>query len=79
MSIESGNSWSAAQDVAFPAALVASLDADRDLDDAYELQASCFVTKPADLDEFLAAVRGIKHFSMQVVKLPPHREPRFVA
>ena len=61
-----------------PVVVLSSSDADRDLGDAYELQASCFVTKPADLDEFLLAVRGIEHFWMHVAKLPPHREPRLV-
>lgn len=59
-----------------PVVVLSSSEADRDLADAYQLQASCFVTKPADLDEFFATVRGIEQFWMGIVKLPPPLEPR---
>ena len=59
-----------------PVVVLSSSEAARDLTDAYELQASCFVTKPADLDDFLAAVKGIEVFWVGLVKLPPPPKPR---
>lgn len=54
-----------------PVVVFSSSEAHGDLTDAYRLHANCFVKKPADLDEFIAAVRGIDQFWMQLVKLPP--------
>jgi CheY-like chemotaxis protein len=62
-----------------PIVVFSSSEADRDLRDAYDLNANCFVTKPPDLDDFIAAVRGIDDFWSKLAKLPPrasapHRE-----
>ena len=54
-----------------PVIVLSSSEADRDLIDAYQLQASCFVTKPPDLDAFFAAVQGIEQFWMVLAQLPP--------
>jgi two-component system, chemotaxis family, response regulator Rcp1 len=59
-----------------PVVVLSSSEAQRDLVDAYQLQASCFVTKPADLDDFFAVVKGIAQFWLEVVKLPPLPDPR---
>ena len=37
---------------------------------SYNLHANCYVTKPLDLDEFIAAVRKIEDFWIALVKLP---------
>ncbi len=39
---------------------------------SYELQASCYVTKPMNFDKFLDVARQIKQFFFSVVTLPPH-------
>ena len=57
-----------------PVVVLSSSEADRDLRDAYGLHANCFVTKPAELDDFLAAVRGIEQFWLRLAKLPSSRE-----
>jgi CheY-like chemotaxis protein len=54
-----------------PVIVLSSSEADRDLTDAYQLQASCFVTKPPDLDAFFTAVQGIEQFWMVLAQLPP--------
>jgi chemotaxis family two-component system response regulator Rcp1 len=54
-----------------PVVIFSSSEADQDLLQAYELQASCFVTKAVDLEEFLTAVRAIAEFWLAHVKLPP--------
>jgi chemotaxis family two-component system response regulator Rcp1 len=42
----------------------------RDVIDTYSLHANCFVTKPADLDEFTAAVKSIREFWTRCASLP---------
>jgi CheY-like chemotaxis protein len=54
-----------------PVIIFSSSEAQQDLLRAYQLQASCFVTKPVDLEEFLAAVKAIADFWLARVKLPP--------
>jgi len=44
--------------------------ADQDILAAYNLQASAFITKPIDLDEFITVVKSLKEFWLTIVKLP---------
>ena len=44
--------------------------AEKDILEAYNLQASAFITKPIDLDEFIRVVKSMKEFWLTVVKLP---------
>jgi len=44
--------------------------ADRDIMEAYNLQASAFITKPIDFDEFLKVVNSVTDFWLSIVKLP---------
>ena len=37
---------------------------------SYDLQASCYVTKPVDIDQFRQVTRDIEHFWLGVVRLP---------
>jgi chemotaxis family two-component system response regulator Rcp1 len=53
-----------------PVVVLSSSHAERDLLDAYRLHANCFVTKPVDLNEFLASVGAVARFWLSVVKLP---------
>jgi CheY-like chemotaxis protein len=39
---------------------------------AYELQASCYVTKPVEFDKFLQVAMQIKTFFFQIATLPPN-------
>lgn len=41
-----------------------------DIAHAYDHHANCYVTKPLDLDGFLAAVRAVEEFWLGTVKLP---------
>lgn len=45
-------------------------NAEQDILEAYKLQASAFVTKPIDLDEFIRVVTSMREFWLTVVKLP---------
>jgi len=44
--------------------------AEKDILAAYNLQASAFITKPIDLDEFITVVKSLEEFWLTVVKLP---------
>ena len=44
--------------------------AEKDILSAYNLQASAFITKPIDLDEFITVVRSLEEFWLTVVRLP---------
>jgi two-component system response regulator len=54
-----------------PVIVLTSSDAPDDILKAYDLQASCYITKPADLEEFDRVMHTIKDFCLTVVKLPP--------
>lgn len=53
-----------------PVVVLTSSEAEIDLADAYRLHANCYLTKPGDLEEFLAVVRAIDRFWLGAVKLP---------
>lgn len=53
-----------------PVVILTSSQAEQDIARAYDLHANCFITKPADLDQFLTVVRTIEDFWLTIVKLP---------
>ena len=53
-----------------PVVVLTTSKSEEDIVKSYELQASCYVTKPVDLDEFLDVVRTIGDFWLSIVKLP---------
>jgi CheY-like chemotaxis protein len=59
-----------------PVIVLSSSDAPDDLLRAYDLQVSCYITKPADLDEFERVMQTIRDFTLTVVKLPPRERGR---
>jgi CheY-like chemotaxis protein len=54
-----------------PVVILTSSQADRDILKSYNLRANCFISKPVDVDEFLATVRSTGEFWLSLVKLPP--------
>jgi two-component system, chemotaxis family, response regulator Rcp1 len=58
-----------------PVIVLSSSDAPDDILRAYDLQVSCYVTKPADLDEFERVMQTIRDFTLTVVKIPPRELP----
>ncbi len=54
-----------------PVVVLTTSDSDQDVLKSYDLQASCYITKPVDLEQFTSVVRAIKDFWFSVVKLPP--------
>ena len=45
-------------------------EAEKDIVRSYELHANAYVTKPVDVNQFIAAVRQIDDFFLSVVRLP---------
>jgi chemotaxis family two-component system response regulator Rcp1 len=49
-------------------------DAEADISQSYNLQANCYLTKPAQLDDFERVVRSINDFWLAKVAFPPRTE-----
>ena len=54
-----------------PVVVITSSRAEQDVLKSYNLHANCYVTKPVDLEQFVAVVRSVEHFWLGIVKLPP--------
>ena len=54
-----------------PVVVLTTSRAEEDVLRTYHLHANCFITKPVDLDQFVAVVRGIDSFWLSIVTLPP--------
>ena len=53
-----------------PVVILTTSDDEQDVRYAYEQQANAYVTKPADIDEFLSAVHCIERFWCATVRMP---------
>ena len=53
-----------------PIAVLTTSDADKDIRDAYELYANCYLRKPVDLDSFFDTIRSAAHFWLEVAYKP---------
>jgi chemotaxis family two-component system response regulator Rcp1 len=53
-----------------PVVIMTSSDDEKDILRAYDRHANCYVTKPVDMDKFMAAVRSIEDFWLTIVHLP---------
>jgi two-component system, chemotaxis family, response regulator Rcp1 len=57
-----------------PVVIMTTSRAESDILSSYRLHANSFVTKPLELEQFLAAVRTIQKFWLEVAQLPPTQE-----
>jgi CheY-like chemotaxis protein len=53
-----------------PVVMLSSSRAEADVRCSYERHASCYVTKPSGLDDYMAAIRAIECFWLGTVQLP---------
>ncbi|MBW1603727.1 response regulator [Streptomyces sp. JJ66] len=53
-----------------PVVVLTTSSAEEDILRSYRLHASAYVTKPVDLEQFIAAIRKIDEFFVTVVRLP---------
>jgi CheY-like chemotaxis protein len=54
-----------------PVVILTTSNAEQDIVRSYDLHANCYITKPVDLDKFIAVVASIQDFWLSIVKLPP--------
>ncbi|MGB3195291.1 MAG: response regulator, partial [Phycisphaerae bacterium] len=54
-----------------PVVILTTSRAEEDILKTYNLHANCYVTKPVDLEQFLAVVRSIEDYWLAIVTLPP--------
>lgn len=54
-----------------PVVVLTTSKAEQDVVKSYLLQASCFITKPVDFEQFNDVVKGIDCFWLSIVTLPP--------
>ena len=57
-----------------PVIVLTSSEDEEDVHRAYGLSANCYITKPVDVDEFLAVIRSIDDFWLDLVTLPRREE-----
>lgn len=53
-----------------PVVILTSSRLEVDIVRSYDLHANCFITKPVDLEQFMAVVRSIEHFWLSTAHLP---------
>lgn len=53
-----------------PVVILTTSKEEEDIAHTYDHHANCYITKPADLDEFLNVVKSIETFWLSVVQLP---------
>lgn len=53
-----------------PVVVLTTSQAEKDILSAYDLHCNCYITKPADLSQFLTVVQSIEDFWLTIVKLP---------
>ena len=53
-----------------PVVVLTTSEAERDVTNAYDLHANCYVKKPIDLDKFIHVVRECERFWLQIARLP---------
>ncbi|MFL6351094.1 MAG: response regulator [Bryobacteraceae bacterium] len=57
-----------------PVAVLTSSNSEKDIREAYELYANCYLCKPGDLDGFLNTIRTAANFWLNVANVPGETE-----
>jgi chemotaxis family two-component system response regulator Rcp1 len=53
-----------------PVVILTTSKAEEDIVRTYNLHANCYISKPVDLDQFIAVVKSIDDFWLSIVRLP---------
>ncbi|CAA0081555.1 Response regulator rcp1 [Halioglobus japonicus] len=53
-----------------PVVILTTSDSEQDIENSYDLNANCYITKPVDMDQFVKVVSAIEDFWFTIVKLP---------
>ena len=54
-----------------PTIILTSSSSEKDILKSYNLFASCYLTKPADFNDFTNEIKSLEHFWLNLVQLPP--------
>ena len=54
-----------------PIVILTTSDAEQDVLTSYDLHANAYITKPVDFEQFIAVVKTIEEFWLEIVLLPP--------
>jgi CheY-like chemotaxis protein len=54
-----------------PVVVLTTSTYEEDIKKSYKRHANCYITKPVDLEQFIAVVKLVEQFWFTVVKLPP--------
>lgn len=57
-----------------PVIMLTTSSSERDITLSYKNHANCFITKPVEVDDFMAAISKIEDFWLSVVKLPASKQ-----
>lgn len=55
-----------------PVVILTTSNAETDVIKSYQLQASCYITKPVDFEKFASIVQQVQQFYFQIVTLAPN-------
>ena len=58
---------------AIPIVILSTSQSDEDVMRTYKLQASCFITKPIDLEHFVKIMKSFESFWFSAVRFPPRQ------
>ncbi len=53
-----------------PIVILSSSESERDINESYSLHANCYLTKPVDFSKFLAVIKSVESFWINIVQLP---------
>ena len=56
-----------------PVIVLTTSQAEQDILRSYDLHANAYVTKPVDLEQFIAAIRAIEGFWLEIVRFPQEK------
>ncbi|MBS1989732.1 MAG: response regulator [Cyanobacteria bacterium SZAS LIN-3] len=57
-----------------PVVVLTTSEDEQDVLRSYQLQASCYITKPVEFEKFIEVARSIKQFYFNIVTLPPNSD-----
>lgn len=57
-----------------PVIMLTTSSSKRDIDKAYDNHVNCYITKPAEINDFITLVTAIKNFWISIVELPAQNQ-----
>lgn len=56
--------------MSIPVLMLTTSDSQKEINNAYQNYANCYITKPANFESFVQVIKGIENFWMRIVQLP---------